>query len=90
MTYPDGFPTHTKVQKFYLDGQEFFLKRLDYVTDVAAGVVAHYCYDHKEIDELVFPTFRRVVWKDENGDAVLQGRTSFLLDYTKVTVNDKN
>ncbi|KAK9481778.1 hypothetical protein V1527DRAFT_478562 [Lipomyces starkeyi] len=39
VTNPDGFPTHTKVQKFYFEANDFLLRRLDYETDVAAGGV---------------------------------------------------
>jgi hypothetical protein len=36
-------PAHTKVQKLYF-GDDFMLRRLDYVTDVLGGVAAHYCF----------------------------------------------
>jgi hypothetical protein len=88
VTYPDGFSTHTKVQKFYFDDKEFLLRRMDYVTDVAKGVAAHYCWDHKNIDGLVFPTLRRIVRRD--GDvAALNGPSGFLIDYTNVVIHDK-
>jgi hypothetical protein len=89
VTHPDGFPTHTKVQKFYFDDEKFYLRRLDYITDVAAGVVAHYCYDHKNINGIVFPTFRRVVWREQNGLAVIHGPSSFILDYVNVVLNEQ-
>lgn len=41
--FPDGFHAHTKVQKFYF-GPDFLLRRIDYKTDVAGGVAAHYCF----------------------------------------------
>jgi hypothetical protein len=40
VTYPDDVPAHTKVQKLYF-GNDFMLRRLDYVTDVLGGVAAH-------------------------------------------------
>ena len=49
-----------KVQQLYF-GDDFMLRRLDYVTDVLGGVAAHYCYDNVTTDGLVFPTLRRVV-----------------------------
>jgi hypothetical protein len=88
VTYPEGFPTHTRVQKFYFDDQEYFLRRLDYITDVAGGVVAHYCYDHKEFGGIIFPTLRRVVRREADGSTKLHGSTSFILDYVEVVVND--
>ncbi|PTB52857.1 hypothetical protein M431DRAFT_557419 [Trichoderma harzianum CBS 226.95] len=88
VTYPDGFPTHTKVQKFYFDDKDFLLRRMDYVTDVAKGVAAHYCWDHKNIDGLVFPTLRRIVRR--NGDvAVFNGPSGFVIDYTNVVIHEK-
>ena len=84
MTYPDDVPAHTKVQKLYF-GDDFMLRRLDYVTDVLGGVAAHYCYDQVTIDGLVFPTLRRVVRRTPEGP-LLSGRTSFILDYTNLGV----
>jgi hypothetical protein len=46
VAYPDGVPSHTKVQKFYFD-PDLLLRRMDYVTDVADGVAAHYCFDQR-------------------------------------------
>src|ERR1700694_3871011 len=84
VTYPDDVPAHTKVQKLYF-GDDFMLRRLDYVTDVLGGVAAHYCYDQVTIDGLVFPTLRRVVRRTPEGP-LLSGRTSFILDYTNLVV----
>jgi hypothetical protein len=89
VTYPDGFPTHTKVQKFYFDADEFLLRRMDYVTDVAKGVAAHLCWDHKKIDGLVFPTLRRIV-RREGDVAALNGPSGFLIDYTNVVIHNKS
>jgi hypothetical protein len=86
VTYPDDVPAHTKVQQLYF-GDDFMLRRLDYVTDVLGGVAAHYCYDHVTIDGLVFPTLRRVVRRTPEGP-LLSGRTSFILDYTNLVVRE--
>jgi hypothetical protein len=86
VTYPDTFATHTKVQKFYYN-DAFMLQRLDYVTDVAGGVVAHYCFDHTNIGGLVFPMTRRVVRRDpETNVAAIGGPSSFSLDYCGITL----
>ena len=46
---------------------------------------AHYCWDHKTFGGIVFPTSRRVVRRDPETDrVVLEGPTSFLLDYCDV------
>ena len=86
VTYPDDVPAHTKVQKLYF-GDDFMLRRLDYVTDVLGGVAAHYCYDHVTIGGLVFPTLRRVVRRTPEGP-LLSGRTSFILDYTNLVIRE--
>jgi hypothetical protein len=62
------------------------LKRLDYVTDVLGGVGAHYCYDPKTFDGIVIPTLRRVVRRTPDG-VNLSGPTSFVLDYTDVSIH---
>jgi hypothetical protein len=87
VTYPDSFATHTKVQKFYFNAK-LMLQRIDYVTDVAAGIVTHYCFDHKEIGGIVFPMLRRVVRRDPVTGPVIDGPTSFVLDYCKVRLHE--
>lgn len=88
VTFPDSFATHCKVQKFYFD-EKFMLQRMDYTTDVAGGVVAHYCFDHKEIGGIVFPTFRRVIRRDQETDMpLISGPSSFLLDYIEINIRD--
>ncbi|SEC96189.1 hypothetical protein [Bradyrhizobium erythrophlei] len=84
VTFPDGVPAHTKVQKLYF-GQDLLLRRLDYKTDVAGGVAAQYCFDHREFGGIVMPTLRRVVSRTNDGPRVT-GRTGFLLDYIDVEV----
>lgn len=90
VTYPDSFATHTKVQKFFFD-DNFMLQREDYVTDVAGGIVAHYCFDHTDIGGLVFPMMRRVTRRDaETSMPVLGGPTSFLLDYCSIKLIEES
>jgi hypothetical protein len=84
VTYPDGIPAHTKSQKFYF-GPDLLLRRMDYVTDVAGGVAAHYCFDHRPYDGITIPTLRRVVSRTEDG-AKVTGRTGFLLDFINLEV----
>lgn len=64
VTFPEEFDTHGPVQKFYFD-DKFRLRRLDYAAEVIGRTrstpAAHYCFDHREIDGLVFPMLRRVV-----------------------------
>lgn len=87
--FPRLFCDHTKIQKFSFD-EKFMLQRMDYITDVAGGVVTHYCFDHKEIGSIVFPMFRRVLHRDpETNKPLISGLSSFLLDYVEVSVRDK-
>ena len=84
VTYPDHIPAHTKSQKFYF-GPDLLLRRMDYVTDVAGGVAAHYCFDHRSFDGITIPALRRVVSRAEDG-AKVTGRTGFLLDFIDLEV----
>jgi hypothetical protein len=84
VTYPDGVPAHTEVQKFYF-GPDLLLRRMDYVTDVAGGVASHYCFDHRPYDGLMISTLRLVVSRTDQG-AKVTGRTGFLLDFIDVAV----
>lgn len=90
VVHPDGFPAHTKVQRFYFDSKDFMLRREDYETDVASGVVSHYCFDYRSFDGVVMPTMRRVVWRLPDRSAVLAGPTSFGLQYVDVKIIDKD
>jgi len=90
VTHPDGFPTHTKIQKFYFDNKEFLLRRIDYETDVAKGVASHYCFDYKNFGGIVIPTMRRVVRRLPDGTSVVSGPTSFGLQYIAVEITDND
>jgi hypothetical protein len=61
--FPTDIPTHSDEQTFYFN-EKGLLQRVDYVTDVAGGIGAHYCYDHLSFGGIVFPT-RRVVTRKE-------------------------
>lgn len=61
VTFPDDVPTHSKVQKFYFD-QRGLLRRLDYNSEFTkAGFAAHFCFDHRKVDGLVWPMLRQAV-----------------------------
>lgn len=58
---------------------------MDYAPDVAHGIAAHYCFDHKVVKGIVVPALRRVVVRDpETNVAMVHGPTVFLLDYDNV------
>jgi hypothetical protein len=61
VTFPEGFDTHSRRQRFYLDAGGL-LVRHDYVAEVVGGWAraAHLCADHVEAGGLVFPTRRWV------------------------------
>jgi hypothetical protein len=97
VTFPDNYPTHNKTQWFYFDEKKFMLQRIDYKPDVNGAAASHYCFDHKEISGIMFPTLRRVVLRvpdaeredDLGGKPLLSGPTAFLLDYCEIVVNDE-
>ncbi len=66
VTFPPDIPTHCPQQVFYFDTGGL-LQRIDYETEVAGGVAAHYCYDHAWFGGILFPTLRRVVRRTEEG-----------------------
>jgi hypothetical protein len=89
--HPNGWPTHTKIQRFYFDSKSFMLRRIDYKTDILGGVGSHYCFDYKTYDGIVIPTTRRVVWRAMPGRIpLLVGPTSFGLQYMEVKIIDKD
>lgn len=89
--WPNSVPAHTQVQKFYFGEKDFMLRRLDYTTDVMPdGVAAHYCYDYKNFDGLIFPTTRRVVTRSSNGAVALSGPTAFWLHFLHFKIIDRD
>jgi hypothetical protein len=98
VTFPDSYPTHSKVQLFYFD-KDFMLRRVDYAPLAFKIPASHYCFDVKDISGIKIPTLRRVVIRKPqapmaNGEHALRGWTwlsgpsSFLLDYCHVVVRD--
>jgi hypothetical protein len=58
VTFPGSFVTHSAEQTIYLDGMGL-MRRQDYSVEVSGDAkVAHYLYDHREFDGIVFPTRR--------------------------------
>lgn len=84
-TFPHAIPTHCAQQTFYFNDRGL-LQRLDYVTDVAGGVGAHYCYDHTTFNGIVVPTLRRVVPRTPEGP-ILFGPTAVLIVISDVSLS---
>ncbi|KAM0472245.1 hypothetical protein ACHAPX_008927 [Trichoderma viride] len=61
VVHPDGYATHTKVQKFDFDA-EYRLRRMHYRVDVmkSGPPVWHTCYNHAVSGKFVYPTLRVV------------------------------
>ena len=61
MRYPPELPVHSREQVFHYD-ERGLLRRNDYTAEAFGGWAraAHYSYDHREFDGLVFPMRRRV------------------------------
>jgi hypothetical protein len=70
--YPPGFDSHCHRETFYIDDHGL-IRRHDYLPDVFAEArvfarllpiplkAAHFTCRHREVDGLIFPTFRRVM-----------------------------
>ncbi|KAJ9604609.1 hypothetical protein H2200_010723 [Cladophialophora chaetospira] len=83
VTYPDDFATHCRVQRFYYD-ERYQLRRLDYASEVIQGSpVAHYVYDEKKVDGIMFPMLRRAL-NMKNGVGV--GRSMVLINFHKISL----
>lgn len=61
-TFPPGFPTHCREQRFHLDGESLRLRRHDYTADVIGSwaSAANFCLDSEHVAGLRFHTRRRV------------------------------
>ncbi|OQV03182.1 hypothetical protein CLAIMM_08260 [Cladophialophora immunda] len=84
VTHPADFATHCRVQKFYFDPR-YRLRRLDYTVDVVpgSGTVAHYVFDPRKVDGIVFPTLRRAL---SVVDGHPTGWSAVLINFHKITV----
>lgn len=66
--FPTHLPNHNPDQTFYFDDR-FLLRRLDYQPEVTGAAIAHYTYDHRTFDGLVFPTRRAIHPRRPDGTA---------------------
>jgi hypothetical protein len=49
--------------------------------------VAHYTFDHRNFDGFIFPTHRRVVQREPDGQALLTAPSIFRLDIESVVLS---
>jgi hypothetical protein len=84
VSFPPTVPTHSPEQTFYFNDKGL-LQRIDYVTDVAGGVGAHYCFDHQNFGGIIFPTLRRIVNRTPAGPDIF-GPTGVLIRIWDIAV----
>lgn len=69
VTFPPEIATHSTVQTLYVD-EAGLLKRHDYDVEIAGNTPgAHYVDDYTEVQELKFPTSRRIYPRQADGTA---------------------
>jgi hypothetical protein len=85
-SFPCSVEVHCPEQKFYFSDAGY-LVRNDYMPEVSRGTAAHYTFDHKNFDGFVFPTHRRVVFRDADDHTRLAGPSIFRLDIESVVVS---
>lgn len=86
VTFPSSISVHCPEQKFYFNDSGH-LVRNDYAPEVTRGSAAHYTFDHRNFDGFIFPTFRRVVFREPDGRTRLTGPSIFRLDIASVVLS---
>jgi hypothetical protein len=86
VTFPPSIHVHCSEQKFYFNDAGY-LVRNDYAPDVTHGSAAHYTFDHKNFDGFIFPTYRRVVWRDADDRTHQTAPSIFRLDIESVVLS---
>ncbi len=86
VTFPPSIHVHCAEQKFYFNDAGY-LVRNDYAPDVTRGRAAHYTFDHRNFDGFIFPTHRRVVFRDANNHSLLTAPSIFRLDLESVVLS---
>lgn len=78
--FPEGVPTHSRIQDLYFDGQHR-LRRLDYTAEVVGrwARAAHLCEGYRDFGGLLVPT-RRIVTPLPFGDRPMPFPTLVAID----------
>ena len=62
--FPHTYVMHSREQVIYLD-HDGLIRRHDCTVDIAGGArTAHYAFDHRDVDGIVFPTRRCIYMRD--------------------------
>jgi len=86
VSFPRSIEVHCQEQKLYFNDAGH-LVRNDYAPEVSRGTAAHYTFDHKNFDGFIFPTHRRVVFRDADNRTHLRGPSIFRLDIESVVLS---
>lgn len=86
VTFPHDIEVHCTEQRFYFNDADYLIRN-DYAPDVSKGPASHYTFDHRTFDGFVFPTHRRVVFRDANDQTLLRAPSIFRLDIESVTLS---
>jgi hypothetical protein len=67
--FPDGFPTHSQVQRFHFDPETGLLRQHDYTAEVFGdwAAAANVVLKHREHDGIPYPSRRRVTPRRADG-----------------------
>ncbi|WP_233838537.1 hypothetical protein [Paraburkholderia sp. ZP32-5] len=67
VNFPPDIAAHCQEQTFYVD-ERGYIMRVDYTSEITnSGPIAHYMWDHANIDGIVFPRKRRSLARLEDG-----------------------
>jgi hypothetical protein len=84
-TFPEHIPTHCPEQRFYFDA-DGLLRRHDFISEMARGRVAQFCFDMREFDGFYFPTRSRVVGRDGHDQVRPNGPSSYWIELESLVV----
>jgi hypothetical protein len=80
VTFPETIASHSTVQTYYFDSKTGLQRRMDYDVEVNGWAnVAHYTSEHRAFGEMIVPTRRRVLLRNEQNVAD-HGSAAILLD----------
>lgn len=80
-TFPDNFPTHSKIQEFHFDTSTGLLIQHNYTADIISKLAkaANVVNEHKKTDNFIYPSSRIVTPRNSKGKAL---KRPILIDIT--------